>query len=101
MTGALRPRYTFAEYIALEAMSEGVKHEYVAGEIYARAGGTIEHAALASAFSGLLFPHRRGTFDALDEELEVRAVDATRGRRRSRGGIAATCGGYSARVTQA
>jgi Uma2 family endonuclease len=39
-------RYTFAEYVRLEEFSN-VKHEYLAGEIYAMAGGTPDHAALA------------------------------------------------------
>jgi Uma2 family endonuclease len=57
---ALRPRYTFAEYLEIERRSREVKHEYVAGEIFAMAGGTVEHSALATAFAGLLFNHLRG-----------------------------------------
>ncbi|MGD0530561.1 MAG: Uma2 family endonuclease, partial [Polyangiaceae bacterium] len=37
--------HTFAEYVRLEAEST-VRHEYVAGRIYAMAGGTPEHSAL-------------------------------------------------------
>lgn len=43
---AVRHRYSFSEYLALEETSN-VKHEYFAGEIYAMAGGTPDHAALA------------------------------------------------------
>jgi Uma2 family endonuclease len=57
---ALRPRYTFAEYVELERRSREVKHEYVAGEILAMAGGTVEHSALATTILGLLFAHLRG-----------------------------------------
>ncbi len=39
--------YTFAEYVELERTSE-VKHEYVNGEIFAMAGGTLEHSQLAA-----------------------------------------------------
>lgn len=39
---------TFAQYLAHEEASN-VKHEYLDGEIYAMAGGTPEHAALAAA----------------------------------------------------
>lgn len=60
MQAALRPRYTFAEYLEIERRSREVKHEYVAGEIFAMAGGTVEHSALATAFAGLLFNHLRG-----------------------------------------
>lgn len=44
---AARRRYTFAEYVRLEEYSN-VKHEYWDGEVYAMAGGTREHAALAA-----------------------------------------------------
>lgn len=60
MKGALRPRYTFDEYLEIEARSAAVKHEYVAGEVYATAGGSVEHSALSTALSGLLFAHLRG-----------------------------------------
>lgn len=39
-------RYTYADYVALEAISS-TKHEFLDGEIYAMAGGTEEHSALA------------------------------------------------------
>jgi Uma2 family endonuclease len=39
-------RHTYAEYAALEMVSEE-KHEFLDGEIYAMAGGSAEHAALA------------------------------------------------------
>jgi hypothetical protein len=41
-------RYTFQEYLTLEASST-VRHEFLAGEIYAMPGGTPQHAALAMA----------------------------------------------------
>ncbi|HEX7681058.1 MAG TPA: Uma2 family endonuclease [Thermoanaerobaculia bacterium] len=40
-------RYTYADYVALEAVSTG-KHEFLDGEIYAMAGGSEEHSALAA-----------------------------------------------------
>lgn len=46
-------RHSYAEYIALEAFST-VRHEYFAGEIYAMAGGTPDHAALAATVIRLL-----------------------------------------------
>lgn len=42
-----RHRYTYTEYLALE-QSSTVRHEYFDGEIYAMAGGTPTHAALAA-----------------------------------------------------
>jgi Uma2 family endonuclease len=67
-----RTRYTWVEYLALEA-SSNVKHEYLDGQIYAMAGGTPEHAALAAAVVGLLFPQLRGSpCRAHDADLRVR-----------------------------
>lgn len=40
-------RYTYADYVALE-LSSPTKHEFYDGEIYAMAGGTEEHSALAA-----------------------------------------------------
>ena len=39
---------TYDQYLAAEATS-AVRHEYLRGEVYAMAGGTPEHAALAMA----------------------------------------------------
>lgn len=52
-------RYSYADYLALEAMAN-VKHEFLAGEIYGMAGGTPEHAALAVAVSSALLGQLRG-----------------------------------------
>lgn len=40
-------RYTYAEYVALERESS-TKHEFLDGEIYAMAGGSEEHSAIAA-----------------------------------------------------
>lgn len=67
-----RIHYTYAEYLSLEE-SSNVKHEFLAGQIYAMAGGTPEHAALAAAFIGLLFAQLRdGRCRAYDADLRVR-----------------------------
>jgi Uma2 family endonuclease len=64
--------HTYAEYLGLEA-SSNVKHEFLGGQIYAMAGGTPEHAALAAAVSGLLFGQLRGgACRAYDSDLRVR-----------------------------
>jgi Uma2 family endonuclease len=71
---AHRIHYTLAEYLAFEA-SSNVKHEYLEGQIYAMAGGTPEHAALAAAVIGLLFPQLRGgACRVLDSDLRVRVA---------------------------
>ena len=49
-TSARRVHYTYAQYLALEEHS-AVRHEFLDGEIYAMAGGSPDHAALAAASS--------------------------------------------------
>ncbi len=51
--------YTYADYLGFE-VSSNVKHEFLDGQIYAMAGGTPEHAALAAAVITLLGPQLRG-----------------------------------------
>lgn len=41
-------RMSYAEYLAFEASAE-TRHEYLDGEVFAMAGGTITHGALAMA----------------------------------------------------
>jgi Uma2 family endonuclease len=52
-------RYSYEEYLSHEEASN-VKHEFLAGEIYAMAGGTPQHAALAVSVSSALFTQLRG-----------------------------------------
>lgn len=69
--------YGLKQYLAFEA-SSNVKHEYLAGQIYAMAGGTPEHAALAAAVLGQLYNQLRGgrcrAYDA-DLRIRVRSTD--------------------------
>lgn len=67
-------RYSWDEYLALEAVSN-VKHEYLDGQIYAMAGGTPDHAALQAAVPSLLFPQlRAGRCRAHGSDLRVRVL---------------------------
>ena len=50
---ARRVHYTYAQYVDLEEESQ-IRHEYLDGEIYAMAGGTPDHAALAGTVIRLL-----------------------------------------------
>ncbi|HUP60346.1 MAG TPA: Uma2 family endonuclease [Thermoanaerobaculia bacterium] len=52
-------RSSYAEYVAFEN-SSNVRHEFLDGRIYAMAGGTPEHAALAMAFGGQLYAQLLG-----------------------------------------
>ena len=72
---AHRIRYEWADYLALEA-SSNVKHEFLDGQIYAMAGGTPEHAALAAAMVGILFAQlRAGRCRVHDSDLRVRGLE--------------------------
>jgi len=46
-SGRRHHRYTYAQYVALEKLSD-IKHEFFDGEIYAMAGGSEDHSALAA-----------------------------------------------------
>ena len=47
------PRMTYAEYCTFEREAK-VKHEYLRGEVFAMAGGTLEHGRLAVRVTHLL-----------------------------------------------
>jgi Uma2 family endonuclease len=67
-------RYTFADYLAYEDGSN-VKHEFFNGEIYAMAGGTPEHAALAAAITTLIGGQLgEGPCRAFSSDLKVRVL---------------------------
>lgn len=59
MSLVARQRFSFQEYVRLEAMST-VKHEFLDGQVWAMAGGTPEHAAIAVNVSTLLSTALRG-----------------------------------------
>lgn len=46
-------RYTYVDYVAVE-LDSPIKHEFLNGEIYAIAGGSEEHSALAAEVLGVL-----------------------------------------------
>lgn len=52
-------RYTYQDYVSLEEESS-TRHEFLAGEIVAMAGGTPEHAAMAAEVIGQLREKVRG-----------------------------------------
>ena len=67
-------QYSFADYLALEEASN-TKHEFLDGEIYAMAGGSRRHAALAvAAAASLLVQLRGGPCRVYSSDLRVRAV---------------------------
>lgn len=65
--------YTYAEYVDLEEESS-IRHEYLDGEIYAMAGGTPDHAALAAAVIGLLRAKIPPSCRTFTSNLRIRTV---------------------------
>ena len=70
-TSIRRVHYTYAEYLVLEEAGL-VKHEFLDGEIYAMAGGSPDHAALAAACIGILRSQLPPSCRAFTSDLRVR-----------------------------
>lgn len=68
-----RHHYTYEEYLAYERDS-GLKHEYDNGEIFAMAGGSLRHSALASRISAALEVARKPGCIAFQSDLRVRVL---------------------------
>jgi Uma2 family endonuclease len=76
MSAAEAVRLTYAEYLAREETSE-IKHDYLRGEVWAMAGGTIEHARLQLAIGSELRVALRGKpCVVLSSDARIR-IDAT------------------------
>ena len=72
----LAPRhyFSFVEYLELEEVAR-VRHEFYAGEIYAMAGGTPEHAAMTAAITASLGQQLAGTScRTYSSDLRVRVL---------------------------
>ncbi|MEO6775671.1 MAG: Uma2 family endonuclease [Kofleriaceae bacterium] len=78
MVDVARRRATYAEYLAFSATSE-LKHEFIAGEIVAMAGGTIIHGRLIGQATGLIRDALKGRpCVVLPAEVRVRIRAADR-----------------------
>lgn len=53
MVAPVRQQFSFADYLALEEIA-AVKHEFLGGHVWAMAGGTPAHAAIAANVIALL-----------------------------------------------
>ena len=74
MLSPARRHFSFREYLELEDASN-TKHEFYAGEIYAMAGGTPEHAALSlSIGAALLAALRGGPCRVYSSDLRIRVM---------------------------
>lgn len=72
---ATQLRMTHAEYCAFEREA-AVKHEYLAGEVFAMTGGTLEHSRLAAQIGHLLLSALAGgPCRVLSADARVRIED--------------------------
>lgn len=71
MSNAKRLHYSYDEYLRLLAEST-LKLEFCDGVIYAMAGGTVAHAALAAATTAILREALKGRCQVLSSDLKVR-----------------------------
>ncbi|MEP7052101.1 MAG: Uma2 family endonuclease [Pseudomonadota bacterium] len=65
--------YTYRDYLDVEDGSN-VKHEFFNGEIYAMAGGTPEHAALAMAIGASLLAQVKDSCRVYGADLRIRVL---------------------------
>jgi Uma2 family endonuclease len=72
-TTARRVHYTYEQYVGLEEESS-IRHEYLDGEIYAMAGGSPDHAALAAVVIRLLGSKLPPGCRVFTSDLRVRIV---------------------------
>src|SRR5437879_6330756 len=73
LPGRPRHRYSYAEYLEYERDS-GLKHEYVDGEIFAMAGGSRRHNALALRIGAALDADRKPGCVAFQSDQKVRVL---------------------------
>lgn len=66
-------RHTFKDYLAVEEIST-VRHEYLAGEIYAMAGGSVLHAALSAGVLASLHAQLGGRCRVYSSDLRIRVL---------------------------
>lgn len=78
MTALAQPKFGAEDYLAWEA-NQPVKHEYLAGEVFAMAGGSDAHVTASGNLYVALRAHLRGTpcrTYIADMKLRVAAADA-------------------------
>jgi Uma2 family endonuclease len=66
-------RYSFRDYLAVEEVST-VRHEFLDGEIYAMAGGSVLHAALSAAMLASLHAQLHGRCRVYSSDLRIRVL---------------------------
>ena len=66
-------RYSFEDYLALEEVRT-VRHEFLGGEIYGMAGGSVLHAALSAGIVAQLHGQLKGRCGVYSSDLRVRVL---------------------------
>ena len=66
-------RHSFQDYLAIEEVST-VRHEFLDGEIYAMAGGSVLHAALSAAVLAALHHQLAGRCRTYSSDLRIRVL---------------------------
>jgi Uma2 family endonuclease len=70
---ARHSRHSFQDYLAIEEVST-VRHEFLDGEIYAMAGGSVLHAALSAAVLAALHRQLNGRCRVYSSDLRIRVT---------------------------
>lgn len=74
MNEPARQLFSFYDYIAVEEMST-IKHEFLDGQVWAMAGGTPEHAAVAAKVISLIDRQLEGqTCRVFSSDLRIRVL---------------------------
>lgn len=66
-------RHSFRDYLAVEEIST-VRHEFLDGEIYAMAGGSVLHAALSATVLASLHAQLGGRCRVYSSDLRIRVL---------------------------
>jgi len=66
-------RYSFRDYLGVEEVS-AVKHEFLDGEIYAMAGGSVLHAVLSASALAALHAQLKGRCRVFSSDLRIRVM---------------------------
>lgn len=72
---AEQPRYTYAEYLERERET-GIKHEFINGQIYAMAGGTLAHARLIFRLGLMIGNRLPQTCEAFSSDAKLRSLES-------------------------
>ena len=64
------PRISTEEYFEWESKQE-IRYEYINGEVFAMAGGTIDHSAISANLIALLRPCERVQLSVLGSDAKV------------------------------